>query len=629
MATTTNSHQRISKNRLKLLVPGTVIKYRPYRGPDYIFVFGHFDESSDMIYWQEGLIAYDKEITETEIAPVHDDVYEQMEFKKWTSFMRLEFTTENEQFKLFDAINKKKFVENVNASNRIPIDKLNDIARGELIYAKYGSDEYYYPNYGTQTAEDGTVYVCYCLGYVVATYNPNGSFHGYKYYEAPKPYGVQNRLVIYNQCTEIKKAEDTKKEIFWGMHKQKQNFLLPEELRCLKNNTLLITTDSDGNCIICSYAGMSGSNVVSFHTTVKVFNDENGDSSVEINMRETITYDIKTTKFTLANKDQKRIFMNYSKHGVHSLAVVMKKEDTINENVFKASSNITVSTPLKLSIEEINNLPDGTLFYIHNNDGEEYIFPKYELEELVHNKYRWFNCCICFYEYEAGKWNMWYLKNPYEGRRLGDYNSHTVVRLANAEEKEKFWKAYKHSQFSARPYFVKEELQFVPSGQLIVAKDKTDTISLIGEFKSIKDNNVYIGRNVLFSSIDKSINIDLRDKDDNTFGLNEYTFRLATTEEQNDYKEYIENNGSDGLCIRIVNAEDKHFKKEDDFESRLQPFKTKVLVCNGKGDIWRPAIYGCLSKHEYRYVIVGGAEYKHCCIYRENKELLGKTFKNK
>jgi hypothetical protein len=121
----------------------------------------------------------------------------------------------------------------------------------------------------------------------------------------------------------------------------------------------------------------------------------------------------------------------------------------------------------------------------------------------------------------------------------------------------------------------------------------------------------------------------LRGKEDNTFGLKEHTFRLATVEEEKEFNEYIENNGSDGLCIRIVNTKDKHFNKEDDFESHLQPFKTKVLVCNGKGDIWRPAIYGCLSKHEYRYVIVGGAEYKHCCIYRENKELLGKTFKNK
>ena len=111
----------------------------------------------------------------------------------------------------------------------------------------------------------------------------------------------------------------------------------------------------------------------------------------------------------MANKDQKRIFQNYSKYGVHGAEFVMKKEDTVNENIFKAPSNITVSTNLKLSIEEINNLPDGTLFYI-SEKRKEYIFPKYKLEKLFHNKYRWINCCICYYEYEAGEWNMWYLK---------------------------------------------------------------------------------------------------------------------------------------------------------------------------------------------------------------------------
>ena len=63
-----------------------------------------------------------------------------------------------------------------------------------------------------------------------------------------------------------------------------------------------------------------------------------------------------------------------------------------------------------------------------------------------------------------------------------------------------------------------------------------------------------------------------------------------------------------------------------DFESRLRPFISKVLVSNGKDDVWRPAIFGCISESFPKYMIVGGQQYKYCISYRENKHLIGKKF---
>ena len=63
-----------------------------------------------------------------------------------------------------------------------------------------------------------------------------------------------------------------------------------------------------------------------------------------------------------------------------------------------------------------------------------------------------------------------------------------------------------------------------------------------------------------------------------------------------------------------------------DFEPRLRPFISKVLVSNGKDDVWRPAIFGCISESFPRYMIVGGQQYKYCIPYRGNQHLIGKKF---
>jgi hypothetical protein len=63
-----------------------------------------------------------------------------------------------------------------------------------------------------------------------------------------------------------------------------------------------------------------------------------------------------------------------------------------------------------------------------------------------------------------------------------------------------------------------------------------------------------------------------------------------------------------------------------DYESRLRPFISKVLVSNGKDDVWRPAIFGCISESFPRYMIVGGQQYKYCIPYRGNQHLIGKKF---
>lgn len=66
--------------------------------------------------------------------------------------------------------------------------------------------------------------------------------------------------------------------------------------------------------------------------------------------------------------------------------------------------------------------------------------------------------------------------------------------------------------------------------------------------------------------------------------------------------------------------------KKRDIEPRFRPFISKILVSNGKDDVWRPAIFGCISESFQRYMIVGGQQYKYCIPYRGNQHLIGKKF---
>lgn len=66
--------------------------------------------------------------------------------------------------------------------------------------------------------------------------------------------------------------------------------------------------------------------------------------------------------------------------------------------------------------------------------------------------------------------------------------------------------------------------------------------------------------------------------------------------------------------------------KKLDVESRLRPFVTKVLVSHGKDDVWRPAIFGCISESFPKYMIVGGQKYEYCILYHGHHDLLGKKF---
>ena len=65
----------------------------------------------------------------------------------------------------------------------------------------------------------------------------------------------------------------------------------------------------------------------------------------------------------------------------------------------------------------------------------------------------------------------------------------------------------------------------------------------------------------------------------------------------------------------------------NNFELTFRPFSTKVLVSDGQGDIWRPAIFGCIVDDDVqRYMIVGGQKFKYCMPYKQFKNLLGKKF---
>ena len=70
-------------------------------------------------------------------------------------------------------------------------------------------------------------------------------------------------------------------------------------------------------------------------------------------------------------------------------------------------------------------------------------------------------------------------------------------------------------------------------------------------------------------------------------------------------------------------------KRRAEFDSSLRPFVSKVLVSNGDGDVWRPAIFGCIAELGERYMTVGGQQWKHCIPLKGHRELLGKVFERR
>ena len=70
-------------------------------------------------------------------------------------------------------------------------------------------------------------------------------------------------------------------------------------------------------------------------------------------------------------------------------------------------------------------------------------------------------------------------------------------------------------------------------------------------------------------------------------------------------------------------------KRKTEFVSSLRPFVSKVLVSNGEGDVWHPAIFGCVPELGDRYMTVGGQQWKHCIPLKGHRELLGKVFERR
>jgi hypothetical protein len=84
--------------------------------------------------------------------------------------------------------------------------------------------------------------------------------------------------------------------------------------------------------------------------------------------------------------------------------------------------------------------------------------------------------------------------------------------------------------------------------------------------------------------------------------------------------------------IRYANGEEQKIFNNfyADAEIELVPFRTKVLVSNGKGTLWIPGVYGfeTYERNERRYVIVGGQSYKFLKPWKNNKNLLGMKYED-
>ena len=209
-----------------------------------------------------------------------------------------------------------------------------------------------------------------------------------------------------------------------------------------------------------------------------------------------------------------------------------------------------------------------------------------------------------------------------EIRALGEYKKNMTIRPATREEiallnskaKEKRNEIMNNKKLSI------DELESIEHGTVLYGKIKSGT-EYIFEYAGLTRHDfvhIIMGK-YGFMKIEDRTKCFCSLKEIGVGNLSMFeVLRPAVPSEKELYKTWKYH-----LNEMVENA-----SKDNPDEIKFKPFVTKVLVSNGPGDVWRPAIFGCFTdKSDYRYMIVGGTEHRHCILYSKNKSLIGKEFK--
>ena len=118
--------------------------------------------------------------------------------------------------------------------------------------------------------------------------------------------------------------------------------------------------------------------------------------------------------------------------------------------------------------------------------------------------------------------------------------------------------------------------------------------------------------------------------------LRKLKFKVGDVVQHDNYKVRITEVNTDDNLYRYESLLAKGiggipFDEENDWElssnkfiDTFTPFKTKVLVRNKCGYLWKPAIFGYYIKNDLTpYCVVGGTCWRQCIPYDGNKHLLG------
>lgn len=602
---------------IKSLKPGDIVKQTFILGvQDVLFEFGHYDESTTEIFWQTAIVVLGKTpdddvVTRTGVIR-HDKIYEQQ---------------------------RKCLLKN---SGKIRHASQSEIKRYEDAYDSYMTMRYHdgqfqRSDFTLRKRDDGRLTMLQLL------IDPPT----YVYVECDDDSGEFIFKSAGLSYTDGTKSKIMCKEMF--MDDDRFNLVASDELSiCEYRDAKIVREASESEMKILLYAAEEKKKEEMMKNKLPLFSGSFKPGDIMYAEREhdniIFQYDhhqriegieqIRCKDGVLKfSKDKKtNTFDYYGRVGSYDSLLTFRLADESEKTLFLKEREYEEERRNKIHISKLITFHPGTLLHIELKSEPDYCFlvPYASDEEPMKINY-----CIGYYKVSKS--------NPIEdktfmycygtSRFFASYEICSVIREADDDEKISFMCHYKFKNDKMSV----EELRTLPEGVMLTAWYDTDTpnvpVRCTFRFKELSDteDGVYIK---YFDAVDyihrkdgDEINVDMLPHDSsNIITMNMFFSKCyrSTQEEIDFYNKYIKEKGVPGKRIEINEIATPNRNGSD---CRFKPFVSKVLVSNGEGDVWRPAVFGCVADGSNRFMIVGGQEYKYCVLYQKHRDLLGRKFK--